>query len=151
MEVPRFLADVHLGKLARSLRLLGFDTAYQNNYSYTELLHLAVEDHRVLLSRNAAFAKTVASFFQVEGEDPMNQLHQVVDHFQLKESIHPFSRCLACNGKIELVKKEEIDNRLEPDTRKFYEKFWRCESCGKIYWKGSHYERMVEKFMVYGL
>ena len=140
----KFIADVHLGKLARYLRLLGFDTLYKNSFTNAELISIAKEEGRILLSRNIAFAKhPVVSSYIVQSEASMTQLKQVVQHFGLKTLIHPFSLCMVCNGKLETVQKEIIINQLEENTKQYFNKFWQCENCHQIYWMGSHYERML--------
>ena len=139
----RFVADVHLGMLARMLRMLGIDTAYGNQFSNVDLLHLADKENRILLSRNRGIAKkTTVSFFWIESENADQQMLQVLNDLGLKKRLFPFSRCLICNGILIKQKKETIAALLEENTRQYYDDFWQCSSCGKIYWKGSHYERM---------
>lgn len=142
MEDP-FIADVHLGKLARMLRLLGFDTIYKNDFTINELIKISEEQNRILLSKNNALTKnnSIQSFI-VTHEDPFNQLKQVVDHFKLKDQVHPFSRCMVCNGTLETVSKKDIASLLENNTALYFDEFWQCRNCKRIYWKGSHYERM---------
>jgi uncharacterized protein len=140
----KFIADVHLGKLARILRLLGFDTVYKNSYNLTELISISVEQNRILLSRNAALRrKDELKCFVLTDEDPLEQARQVVRHFHL-QSFHPFSRCIACNGILEAVDKAAIEVRLQPNTKNYFNEFWQCSQCRRVYWKGSHYERMLK-------
>ena len=140
-----FLADVHLGKLAKNLRMLGIDIFYRNDLTNVELLRIAQEEKRILLSRNIGFEKVQEiAFFWIESEDPPEQVKKVVDNFHLRSSFRPFSRCLLCNGLLESRKKEMIEPMLEENTKRFYNEFWQCTSCKKIYWKGSHYERMQQ-------
>lgn len=140
-----FVADVHLGKLARLLRLLGFDTLYRNDFTKQELVSISHEKDRILLSRDAQLAKRgLSRYFIVTSEDPMLQLKQVVMQFSLKEQFLPFSRCIACNGLLETASKESVAPLLEKNTRQYYTEFWKCTDCGRIYWKGSHYERMLK-------
>jgi uncharacterized protein len=146
----RFCADVHLGKLARLLRMLGFDTVYQNNFSKEELYIIAKNEHRSLLSKSPYFAQFPdINFFQVKSADPDQQLKEITEHFHL-HSFNPFIRCLNCNAILEKKKKSEVENLLLPETKKSFSEFWQCPSCKKIYWKGSHYERMkklISKFI----
>ena len=140
----KFIADVHLGKLARWLRLLGFDTVYQNFFTNTELVGIAKDERRILLSHNTAFKKLDnVLIFIIESEDPWQQLKQVTGHFQLKDKLRPFSRCIICNGSLKSVLKEQVENQLEENTAAYFNEFWQCENCKRIYWKGSHYDRMV--------
>jgi len=143
--VPTFIADVHLGKLASMLRMLGFDTVYSNAYNNTELIHIAQEQHRVLLSRNAAIGRkhpALVTFF-ISQDDPATQLEHVLQHFQLLQHIQPFSRCMVCNGILEPVSKETVFAQLPEKTAMYYNEFWQCSNCNRIYWKGPHYNRMM--------
>jgi uncharacterized protein with PIN domain len=144
MEV-KFIADVHLGKLARSLRMLGFDTVYKNDFTLKELLRISNEENRILLSGNASLLKTHPDkSFIVSDEDPLVQLKQVIQHFDLKDRFQPFSRCMICNGTLESVSKESIAYALQKNTSSYFTEFWQCKDCSRIYWKGSHYERMLK-------
>jgi uncharacterized protein with PIN domain len=139
-----FIADVHLGKLAKHLRMLGIDTYYKNDLPLAALLHIAHSVNRIVLSRNAALSKPEQRSLRIESENPMTQLHQVIRTYELKNDFHPFSRCLVCNGTLEVREKETIAMLLEEDTRRFFNQFWQCTSCQRLYWKGSHYERMMK-------
>jgi uncharacterized protein len=141
----RFIADVHLGKLARLLRLLGFDTAYKNNFTKEELVTISSEEKRTLLSRDSSIAKVgLQQYLIVTTEDPLQQLKQVVQDLGLTNHSHTFSRCIACNGSLEMVAKETILPLLGKNTKEYYHEFWQCNNCKRIYWKGSHYERMLK-------
>jgi uncharacterized protein len=138
-----FIADVHLGKLAKLLRMLGFDTAYNNTYNSAQLVLIAAEQNRILLSRNKDIATMVgARTLVISSEKPIEQLKQVIESFHLHSLAIPFTRCLVCNGIVKRVRKEAIQDRLEQNTNAFYNEFWQCTSCRRIYWRGSHYERM---------
>jgi len=140
----RFIADVHLGKLTKLLRMLGFDTLYNNVFTTTQLTTIALQQNRVLLSRNIELSKqdvTLQSFV-VTHQNPYTQLQQVVGHFNLKEQFQPFTRCLVCNGMLDAVSKENISESLLPNTALHFNEFWQCNTCSHIYWKGSHYDRM---------
>jgi uncharacterized protein len=140
----RFIADVHLSRLARLLRLLGFDTVYRNNYTKQELARISEDEQRILLSRTTSLAKHgTQHYLLVTSEEPKQQLKQVVQSFKLKDHFLPFSRCIACNGLLEAVPKESILPLLEKNTSDYYHEFLQCNSCKRIYWKGSHYERML--------
>lgn len=140
----KFIADVHLGKLARLLRMLGFDTVYKNDFSLDELLKIGEDQNRILLSRNASLLKTHTDrSFVVSDENPFVQIKQVIQHFNLKEQLHPFSRCIVCNGVLEAVSKESVANLLQKNTAIYFQEFWKCCDCKRIYWKGSHFEKML--------
>jgi uncharacterized protein len=145
MKTPRFVADVHLGKLARALRLLGFDTRYSNAYTPMQLVTLAKEENTVLLSRSTVFSKiTAIHSLIIQSEEPEKQMQAVVQHFNLQKQLQPFTRCLICNGLLEAVTKESVYAQLEPNTATFFDAFWQCTTCNRIYWKGSHYDRMLK-------
>src|SRR5690242_15888498 len=129
--IPLFVADVHLGKLARLLRMLGFDTAYSNAFSNEELVNIALEQDRVLLSRNVAIGRHHASVltFTISHDEPEMQLKDVLQHFQLSQHIQPFSRCMVCNGMLEPVSKDVILNELLEKTALYYHQFWQCTNC----------------------
>jgi uncharacterized protein with PIN domain len=141
----KFIADVHLGKLARLLRLVGFDTLYTNSYSLIEFLAISTEQNRILLSRNSALSiKAGTKCFLITHEDPFEQLKQVILHFNLNGQFRPFSRCMVCNGILEIVDKETIVHLLQQNTLNYFNAFWQCSNCNRVYWKGSHYERMLK-------
>lgn len=138
-----FVADVHLGRLARLLRLLGFDTLYRNDFSKRELVAIAQTQNRFLLSRDAAFATNpFIRFVWIEKEEAVVQAQQVIRQLQLQKQFQTISRCIACNGNLEAVEKADILEQLEGNTISYYDAFWQCTDCCRIYWKGSHYERM---------
>ena len=144
---PRFVVDVNLGKLTRWLRLLGFDTAWRNDYSDRQVVEKAVEERRVILTRDRRllFHRIIEYGFWVRSVKPLLQIREVLDRMALWNHIHPFRYCLECNGRIEPVEKKTVLEHLEPLTRRYYDDFYRCSRCGKVYWKGSHYTRLLQK------
>ena len=145
-EPPRFILDSQLGTLARYLRLSGFDTLYRNDYDDAEIAAISAEEARVLLTRDRGVLKRsiVTYGYFVRSDQPRQQLVEVFARFDLAERVHPFTRCAACNGELQDVAKEDIEHRLEPLTRKYFDVFRRCSNCGKIYWQGSHHSRLRE-------
>ncbi|MCK6619544.1 MAG: Mut7-C ubiquitin/RNAse domain-containing protein [Calditrichaceae bacterium] len=142
---PRFILDVHLGKLARRLRLLGFDARYANHYSDREIIEIAAAEQRIILTRDRGLLKNkqVRRGYWLRSQQPREQLEEVLARFDLASLAQPFTRCLECNSEITAVEKEAIAGQLLPDTRKFYRQFYQCRGCGKIYWQGSHYRKML--------
>lgn len=140
----RFACDVHLGRLAAYLRMLGFDTLYRNDQSDAELVAIASTEERVLLTRDVRLlmrsAVTYGAF--VRTTTPEAQLREVARRYNLRASAQPFRRCIRCNGLTTPVAKAEILDQLLPKTRRYYDEFWRCQTCGQIYWRGSHVQRM---------
>lgn len=145
-EPRRFVLDGHLGRLARYLRVLGFDTLYRNHVRDDELAVASARDGRVLLTRDRGLLKrsAVRLGYLVRPDDPRHQLEAVVARYGLAGLAVPFSRCVRCNGTLEQVGRAEVAERLagEPRTLRYFDTFGRCVSCGAIYWKGSHFERM---------
>ena len=146
LRIIRFVLDTHLGKLAAYLRLFGFDTLYRNDYDDPTLADLSVKEHRILLTRDKQLLmrKQITHGYYLRATQARKQLLEVLSRFDLHESRRPFSRCMHCNGEIRPVAKEEIESQLSPRTRAWYTVFWRCLQCNKIYWKGSHYQRMEQ-------
>ena len=140
----RFVLDVHLGRLAAYLRMLGFDTLYRNDYDDPELADISASEHRILLTcdRQLLMRKQITHGYFVRARHPQQQLLEVLSRFDLYNNQHPFSRCMHCNGKTRLVNKKDIESQLLAKTNKYYNEFFQCESCSKIYWKGSHYLKM---------
>lgn len=139
-----FVLDIHLGKLASSLRLLGFDTLYQNNYHDPELAEISSTQNRILLTRDKGLLmRSVVTYgYYVRNTDPQQQIVEVLRRFDLFDLVSPFQRCLRCNGILQPVDKQVVIDQL-PDTVVLYtDEFHRCQKCAQIYWKGSHYERL---------
>lgn len=144
LREPRFVADAHLGKLAESLRMLGFDTRYRNDFSDDELVRLSGAEQRILLSRDRDLLRrpSVNRGYFVKAIRPDEQLREVLEQFDLYGLMRPLSRCIKCNSALESVAKEQVSERLPPDIARRFTGFWRCTGCGRVYWKGSHYDRM---------
>lgn len=141
----KFILDVHLGKLARWLRMLGFDTLYRNDYDDPEIVAIAGREGRTILTRDLGIMKrrAVTRGYHVQSTMPQEQLHEVLNNYQLHEQIRPFHRCIVCNGLLHPVDKTAIIDQLEPKTICHYQEFFQCEQCHRIYWRGSHFERMT--------
>ncbi|HSR65618.1 MAG TPA: Mut7-C RNAse domain-containing protein [Xanthomonadaceae bacterium] len=152
LREPRFVLDVHLGRLAHYLRLLGFDCLYRNDYRDEDLLAIAREDHRTVLSRDTGLLKraelTHGAF--VHASDPRRQLREVIDRFQLESRIAPFTRCARCNGEVAHVPAEEAEEAPAAVARDGTE-FSRCRGCGQLYWRGSHPARLRERLAEVGV
>jgi uncharacterized protein with PIN domain len=144
---PRFVLDVHLGTLAKKLRMLGFDTRYETGYTDGEIARIASDERRIVLTRDIGLLKRseVERGYWLRSQTPAKQFLEVLEQFDLFSKSSPFSRCLNCNGIIRRVGKHEVEKLLQPKTRRYYDEFYRCDSCGKIFWKGSHYLRMMRE------
>lgn len=141
---PRLLLDVHLGTLARRLRLLGVDTAYDNDRDDPALLAQANTEQRVLLTRDRALLlrRALQAGAHVREQHPNAQLHEVLARFA--PPLNPWTRCPACNGLLHPVTPQEVAHRLEPGTRATYDTFAQCNDCERIYWPGAHHEDLRE-------
>jgi len=144
LREPRFVLDVHLGKLCKYLRMLGFDTLYNNHFADDEIIAISVSQLRIILTRDIGILKNgqVTHGYWIRSQNSKEQLYEVIRRFDLKKEIRPFYRCTVCNGLVEKVDKEAVLQLLEPGTRNFYDDFYRCGACKKIYWEGSHFENM---------
>lgn len=141
---PTFLLDVHLGTLARWLRLIGVDVAYGNDLDDDTLVALANAEHRVLLTQDRGILRRRALWLgaYVRGTHPGEQFLDVLDRF--RPPLAPWTRCTACNGPLSPVAKDEVEAELLPGTRRSYDTFARCRACGGIYWRGAHSGRLQE-------
>ncbi len=144
----RFILDVHLGKLAKYLRMAGFDTFYRNDLKDDEIIKRSVEENRIILTRDKGILKNslVQKGYYIRSQNPWEQLKETILRFQLQSSIQFLSRCMECNGIIAEVKKKEIEKFLKPGTSRNFDKFFRCTNCGRIYWEGSHFTRMKQYY-----
>jgi uncharacterized protein len=141
---PRFILDVHLGRLAKYLRMLGFDALYRNDFTDDEIASLCAETKRILLTRDRELLRIwrIDRGYRIRGTNPVDQVQEVLARFDLARSTAPFSRCLACNGAIRPASPDEVSERVAPEVASRVDAFSACSGCGGIYWKGSHYDRM---------
>lgn len=142
----RFVLDVHLGKLATHLRILGFDALYRNDYDDDELAAIAHQEHRILLTQDRGLLKRsiVTYGYAVRSDVPDVQVKEVLERFDLYGAIAPLQRCPRCNGQLESVAKADVADQLPPYTRLYYDEFSQCRHCQQIYWKGAHYDRIQQ-------
>lgn len=148
---PKFILDVHLGKLARYMRMLGFDTLYKNDFEDEVIVNLSLKEKRTILTRDVGLLKrkNITHGYFIRNTKTERQIEEVVLRFQLENHIKEFSRCIDCNGLLESIEKEKILEKLPSKVKKFYTIFFICSNCSKIYWHGSHVEGMskvVNKF-----
>ena len=145
--ISRFVADGHLGKLARNLRLLGFDVAYDPRAHDRQLLDVIDRENRALLTRDRRLLMhaVVRTGYCPRSQDPDEQTVEVIRRFNLLGLIAPFTRCLRCNASLQEITKADIIEELEPLTKIYYEQFRRCTGCGQIYWPGSHFPKLQKR------
>jgi uncharacterized protein len=144
LRVTRFIADAHLGGLARLLRLAGFDTLYDNGYEDAELVDIAARDGRIILSRDIELLKrrdvTHGGF--VRALKAKAQFREIVARLDLCRAMRPFSLCLSCNAPLHAVSKAVVLEKLPPRVRATQEHFSTCDVCGRVFWEGSHWQYM---------
>lgn len=140
----RFVLDSHLGRLAHYLRMLGFDTLYRNDFDDDELAEISELQGRILLTRDRRLLmrSRVQRGYWLRSKIPRQQLVEVLRRFGIQDQVVPFRRCIQCNRLLQPVSKAEVLHRLEPLTKKYFEEFRICPGCQRIYWRGSHYDRM---------
>ena len=150
---PCFIADVHLGKLARYLRILGLDVMYQNDYEDETIIAVSQQTRRIILTRDLGILKNsrVTHGYWLRNTDPVKQLKEVVQALQLESNFKPFTRCCVCNGQLQSVRAEQIWHLIQPDTRRYYDTFYQCDACLQVFWKGSHYARILAQLMEEGI
>ncbi len=142
VDQPRFLLDVHLGKLARRLRLVGVDTAYDRDADDDELIERANADRRVLLTQDRGLLQRRSLWrgAYVRGARPDEQFADVLDRFA--PPLAPWTRCTACNGPLAVALKADVAGVLKPGTQRTYDSFARCQDCWRVYWRGAHGRRL---------
>ncbi|MDN4060900.1 Mut7-C RNAse domain-containing protein [Massilia sp. YIM B02769] len=141
---PRFVADAHLGGLARLLRMAGFDTLYDNHYGDDEIVAIAADEDRVVLTRDRELLKrrAVVQGCYLHAIKPAEQFRELYDRLALAASARPFSLCLHCNLALRAVDKAFVLDALPPSVRELHDEFHTCDACRRVFWKGSHHKRM---------
>ncbi len=152
----KFICDDNLGKLAKWLRTLGYDTLFFDPVEDGELVARALKENRVVLSRDTQLSrfklKLGEKLLYIETDKPLEQLKQVISHLKLQPDRGLlFSRCLICNQPLEKVKKEKIKDRLYPYVYKTHDHFVYCNNCKRIYWSATHVERMLQTLSELGV
>ena len=143
----RFVLDGHLGKLTRLLRMLGFDSLYRPDFANPEIVDVSSEEKRVILTRDVELLKAnaVTHGYWVRAISPNQQVREVLERFDLHSQIHPFRRCMVCNATIASVEKDAVIQSLPDRVREKHNEFYRCAGCRKVYWKGTHYQEMMDQ------
>lgn len=148
LRETKFVVDVHLGKLARYLILLGFDTDYNRFRDDPELAEISKNQNRILLTcdRKLLMRSIIQRGIIIRNSDPFMQVVEVLDRLDLWDDVKPFTRCTVCNSKIVETSDDEFDAifpTLPPNIKSWCKQISKCTGCGKLYWKGSHYDRLV--------
>jgi len=146
LREAKFILDVHLGKLARLVRMLGFDCIYETDLEDKTIIKIAKKEKRIILTRDKGLLKdkTITHGHWVRETEPKKQLKEILSLYDLFKKVEPFTRCMECNGRIVETDKSSILDKLPPKTKDYFEIFYICTQCKNIYWEGSHYENMKE-------
>jgi len=150
----KFICDDMLGKLAKLLRALGFDTYFQKNIQDHQLLRKALEEERVVVTRDRKLVqvKTIPQYVLIWSDQPLAQLEELLQKLSVSlKKGNVFSRCMECNTILQKVEKENVKEKVYPYVYQTQENFWHCPTCNKIYWAGTHIQRMKEKLKKVGL
>jgi uncharacterized protein with PIN domain len=144
LRVTRFVADAHLGGLAHMLRMAGFDTLYRNDYRDREIADIAEREARIILTRDRELLKYrgVTHGCYVHTLKPAQQFRELAERLDLARSFKPFTLCLECNAPLHPVDKQRVRERLPPSVQANHQRFTACDSCGRVFWEGSHWRRM---------
>ena len=145
LRKPKFVADVHLGRLTRYLRMMGFDVYYRNDLEDNEIVDISLKEKRTILTKDLGILKRneVTHGYWIRSTKLEEQVKEALKRFDLQKEIKEFSRCIECNELLKPVKKEMIIKQLPPKVAQSQNEFFHCPSCNKVYWKGTHYQRML--------
>ncbi|HEX8874337.1 MAG TPA: Mut7-C RNAse domain-containing protein [Nitrosospira sp.] len=144
LRVIRFIADAHMGGLAHLLRMAGFDTLYDNNFHDNEIEAIVVRDGRIVLTRDRELLKrrAITHGCYVHALKPSEQFCEIFDRLDLARGARPFTLCLECNTPLHAIEKAKVLERLPQSVRERFEKFSTCDNCHRVFWEGSHWQRM---------
>ncbi len=140
LRTTRFIVDVHLGALARHLRLIGFDTVWRNDLGRSEIVDIALRQRRIILTRDRGMLRLsrVTHGYWPRATDSLAQLEEVVRALELGTQLRPYTRCLECNGALAPVAASDVAALVPPYIASTQTQFTRCDGCGRVYWAGSH-------------
>jgi uncharacterized protein with PIN domain len=142
-NAPIFIADCHLGKLAKYLRVMGFDTLYFNSIDDNDLIEIAEKEERIILTRDRALhEREKAPTFYLEPIDNLEQLKVLQEQFSIKSYVFA-GRCILCNIPLQSIEKGKIENQIPQKVKLYFSEFEICPTCNRIYWHGDHYKRMM--------
>ena len=144
LREPKFIADVHLGKLTKYLRMLGYDVCYNNHLIDTEIVKIAREEKITILTRDLGILKRaeVTHGYFIRSQSAQKQTEEVIERFDLFREIKEFTRCMECNSELAAVPMEEVLEMLPPKVAASQTRFYKCSGCNKVYWRGTHHQHM---------
>jgi uncharacterized protein len=142
----KFIADVMVGKLARWLRILGFDVVYSNKFEDDEIIRIAEAEDRLILTRDTGLIsrRIKARWLFIASDHYQEQLRQVIETFSLRE-FHVFTRCIECNSPLNAVAKEDVFEKVPPFVYLTQNRFAMCPSCNRVYWHGTHATEILKR------
>jgi hypothetical protein len=145
LREPKFICDVHLGRLARYLRMMGFDVFYKNDLGDDEIVKISLKERRTVLTRDSGILKRskVSHGYFLRSSNVIQQSEEIIRRFDLQKNIKEFSRCLDCNTELIKIKKSKIINTLPPKVAALQYKFYECPVCKKLFWQGTHHQKML--------
>lgn len=145
---PKFIVDLNVGRLAKRLRMMGYDAVFINGLDDDELVRIALREGRILLTKDQGIMRRrivssgkVRALLITDG-DVRRQLRQVIRTFDLKPGARPFTRCMECNEPLQDRTKAQVENLVPPYVYAAHDQFMQCPRCGRVYWRGTHWERM---------
>ena len=146
--IPKFIVDINVGSLAKKLRMLGYDASMNRNIDNDEIIHVARDEERILLTRNTGIMKRrivttgIIRAILIRSDRVKEQLNQVTEIFEPGPDIDPFTRCIECNEMLVRREKTDIHNLVPPYVLRTQERYMQCPCCERVYWKGTHWEKM---------
>jgi len=142
----KFIADINLGNVVKYMRALGFDLFFDSLLSTREIIEISKRENRIILTKDSKLLKfkDVSHGIFIRPGKTTEQIRRIINYLDIKDDIKPFSRCLQCNTLLDVVPKEKILNKIPPMTIEFYDEYVQCQSCDKIYWKGTHFINMMK-------
>jgi uncharacterized protein len=140
----RFVADTHLGSLARLLRMMGFDTLHENGFADDEIERIAAAQGRIVLTRDRDLLKrrSITHGCYVRALRSQQQLREIFERLDLARSARPFTLCPVCNTTLHAVARAQVEHMLPPHVRELYQRFSTCEVCARVFWEGDHWQRV---------
>jgi uncharacterized protein with PIN domain len=150
-DSPRFIVDVNVGKLAKWLRMIGYDTLLFDHRDDKRLIHIAMTENRIILTRDTQMMKRrvittgVLKAVLISSDNPNQQIQQVIKELGLNPSFNPFGLCLECNQPLVKISQEDVKDRVPPYVYQTQPQYVECPNCHRIYWQGTHWQAMVRK------
>ena len=147
----RFIVDLNVGKLARWLRMIGYDTVLFDHRDDKYLIHIALTENRIILTRDTRIMQrrviTIGErkALLITSDDPLRQIRQVIKELGLNINFNPFGLCLECNHPLEMINKDDVKDRVPPYVYQTQSQYVECPDCRRIYWQGTHWQAMVKK------